>query len=174
MKIPRLDEVASAPDVFELVSDSSFYDVQRLWTKAKARAANDPDGAITAARAMLESLCKILINEAGESFTNRDDLPTLYGKAVFKLAPGQQTEAEYKKLAGSCAGTMDAIKNIRNREGDSHGGPQAAELLQAKFVVNITGSLVEFLIGIRNKRKVSEDGADHEQSSLRLVKIEAS
>ena len=155
LKMPKLDEVESAPDTEEIFSDSSLYDVQRLWTKAKARVPNDPDGAITAARTMLESLCKVIISESGGSFTNKEDLPTLYSKAVAELdlAPGRQTEDDYRRLAGSCSTIMNSITCIRNREGDSHASSQAARSLQAKFVVNLAGSLVAFLTGVRKERK---------------------
>lgn len=70
---------------------------------------------------------------------------------------------------------MDSIKSIRNREGDSHGGSQEAHLLHAKFVVNITGSLVEFLVGLRNKKRDEQASKGENYDSthgLRLVTSE--
>jgi len=153
LKLPTLAEVSAEPDTGEIYSDSSLYDVQRLWTKAKARILNDPGGAITAARTMLESLCKLIINENGHVFTNREDLPQLYGKAVSLIgsSTGKQSDEEYRRLAGSCASIMNAITTIRNREGNSHARSQNVATLHAKFVVNVAGSLVNFLVGLRQQ-----------------------
>ncbi len=158
MRIPKIEEVESTPDTKDLFSDSSLSDVQRLWTKAKARAAADPAGAITAARTMLESLCKLLITHSGKVYSGKDDLPSLYHQAVdqFDLAPGKQTEAEYRKVAGSCATIVNSISCIRNRESDSHVGIHNAEQIQAKFVVNIAGSVATFLIGLWNQKRAKE------------------
>ena len=154
LKMPKLDEVQSLPDTEDLLSDSSLHDVQRLWTKAKARVLTDPDGAITASRTMLESLCKIIITEKEGTFTNKDDLPSLYAKAVSSLsfAPNQQTEYDYRKLAGSCTTIMNSIATIRNREGDSHGGSFKTQVVHARFVVNVSGSLVSVLVGLKNEK----------------------
>jgi hypothetical protein len=155
LRIPKLEEVETAPSVDELFENSGLYDVQRLWTKAKARIQNDPDGAITASRTMLESLCKIMISEQGGSYTNTDELPILYKKAVsaIRLAPGSMTEEEYKKLGGACSTVVNSLSCIRNREGDSHVAVQTATQVHAKFAVNLSGSLATFLIGIRNEKK---------------------
>lgn len=39
--------------------------VKRLWTKALERRVSDPDGAITAARTLLESVCKHILDDRG-------------------------------------------------------------------------------------------------------------
>lgn len=151
LKLPTLDDVASLPNTEELSDNFDLYDIQRLWTKATGRSSSDPDGAVTSARTMLEALLKRLINDAGGSFTNRDDLPNLYKKAVetLQFSPGRQTEDDYRKLAGSCATIINAITRIRNCEGDAHSASQTADFLQAKFVVNVAGSLAEFLLGLQ-------------------------
>jgi hypothetical protein len=106
---------------------------------------------------MLESICKILISESNRTYTNKDDLPTLYKKAVekFDLAPGKQTEEQYRKLTGSCVTIMNSVASIRNNESDSHSGTHPSRAVNAKFVVNVAGSLVEFLVALRNERNFS-------------------
>jgi hypothetical protein len=155
LKMPVLEEVEGSPDVSELFSDSGLHDVQRLWTKCKARATADPDGAITAARTMLESLCKLVIDEAGGAYSNRDDLPSLYRKAAdsLDLAPSQQTDSEYRKLVGACMSIVQSTSTIRNREGDSHATGLVASQVHARFVVNLSGSVASFLIGLRSQRE---------------------
>lgn len=50
--------------------------VHRAWERALQRRNEDPEGAITAARTLLETVCKYILDEAGESYTD-DDLPKL-------------------------------------------------------------------------------------------------
>jgi hypothetical protein len=42
--------------------------VHQAWEKALARRVSDPEGAITAARTLLETVCKHIIDEAGETY----------------------------------------------------------------------------------------------------------
>ena len=47
---------------------------------------------------------------------------------------------------------MNSIATIRNREGDSHGGSFKTQVVHARFVVNVSGSLVSFLVGLKNEK----------------------
>lgn len=157
MRLPKLDDVASTPEISDLFTDSTLFEVQRLWTKAKSRVIKEPDGAITAARTMLESVCRAIISDSDEVFTNKDDLSTLFRKAIatLDLAPGSQSVDDYRKLASACVTISNAISSLRNRESDAHAGAQPA-VHNAKFVVNVAGSLVEFLVGLRNEKESGE------------------
>jgi hypothetical protein len=158
LRMPKLEEVESSPDTTEIFEDSSLYDVQRLWTKAKARAINDPDGAITASKTMLESLCKLILNESNETYTNKDGFPALYRKAVdtLEFSPNKHTEPEYRKTMGACSQIISSISCIRNRESDSHASRKIADVVQAKFIVNIAGSIAMFLVELRKYKKAKE------------------
>jgi len=56
--------------------------VHHAWAKALDRRASDPEGAITAAKTLLESVCKHIIDEAGDTYGENDDLPKLYNQAA--------------------------------------------------------------------------------------------
>ena len=49
--------------------------VQIVWKKALDRRQSDPEGAITAARTLLETICKHILDEKGIECTNKTDLP---------------------------------------------------------------------------------------------------
>ncbi len=150
-RFPTLEDVESTPDTDELFENAGLSDVQRLWTKAKARVLDDPDGAITAANTMLESLCKNILNESGIACTGRDDLPALYRKVLsqMNLGPAEQAEEEYRKLSGASVTIVHAVAGIRNRASDSHAAVFQVGPAHAKFVVNLAGSLSAFLVGVR-------------------------
>lgn len=65
---------------------------------------DDPEGAITAARTLLETVCKHVLDSTGEEdlFKPGDDLPKLYQAASkhLNIAPSQHTELVFKQVLG--------------------------------------------------------------------------
>ncbi len=49
--------------------------IHAVWEKALARRQSDPEGAITSARTLLETVCKRILDEAGKPYTDTEDLP---------------------------------------------------------------------------------------------------
>jgi hypothetical protein len=131
--------------------------VHHAWQKALERRNSDPEGAITAAKTLLETVCKHIIDEAGGSYGDSDDLPKLYHTAAehLQLAPSQHTEPVFKAILGNCQSVVGNLAGLRNKLGDSHGqgkrqvkpAPRHAEL-----AVNLAGSTAMFLIGTWNSR----------------------
>jgi hypothetical protein len=72
--------------------------VHRAWVKALERRTNDPEGAITAARTLLESTCKRILEEADVTYGEADDLPRLYRSTAetLRLAPDQHREPVFR------------------------------------------------------------------------------
>jgi hypothetical protein len=147
----------------ELISQvlSSFDErgVHTAWEKALSRRSADPDGAITAAKTLLETVCKHILDEAGEAYGENDDLPKLYKAAAvhLNLAPSQHTEETFKVILGSCEQVVGRLAAIRNKLGDAHGqgrtrfrpSPRHAEL-----AVNLAGTMAMFLVSTWNARKL--------------------
>ena len=50
----------------DALKDFSVAEVRRAWRKAVGKLENDPEGAITAARALIESVCKHVLEEVGD------------------------------------------------------------------------------------------------------------
>lgn len=150
LRIPKLSEVQALPltNDFEGVTDVS--DIRRLWGKAKARLISDPEGAITAARTLLESTLGYCIKRNGGTYSNTDDLPALFKKAAANLsiAPNAATADEYKRMVAACATIVNSIAAIRNRESDSHKSSGTAPLWHAQLVVNLSGSIANFLLAL--------------------------
>jgi hypothetical protein len=86
-------EKASAPPVERITDALAAFDaegVSEAWQKALMRAETDPEGALTSARTLLESICLQLIGEHGSvTEGGKRDLPKLYRQAseALNLAP---------------------------------------------------------------------------------------
>ncbi len=144
---------ASPADDLISTALSSFDEegVHAAWRKALERRKDDPEGAITAARALLETVCKHIIDEEKGVYGEKDDLPKLYTAVsrLLNLAPSQHTEQVFKGILGNAQAVVEGLGTIRNRLGDSHGQgkryvrPQARH---AELAVNLAGSVAMFLI----------------------------
>jgi hypothetical protein len=132
--------------------------VYKVWTKAIDRRSSDPDGAITSARTLLESVCKHILEKNGTTYAQTADLPALYHAAaeVLVLAPNQQTEMTLKRMLGSCQQVVNTLGELRNKVGDAHGmGTQPAKpaLRHASLAVNLAGAMAMFLVETATRQR---------------------
>ena len=146
-----LENVSNSPvdDLLgDVLQEFSAEAVQNVWDKAIDRREVDPEAAITSARSLIESVCKHILNEAGEEHGNPDQIyrDTI---ALLNLSPSQQSEQPFKQLLGACNTIVGSLYAIRNRYGDAHGrgGSDAVPLPRhAELAVNVAGSLAVFLV----------------------------
>jgi hypothetical protein len=147
----------------ELISETvaSFDEagVHEAWQKALGRRSSDPEGAITAAKTLLETVCKHIIEEGdGPQYGDNDDLPRLYHLAAeqLNLAPSQHTETAFKGILGNCQAVVGQLSSLRNRLGDAHGKgrlPVKPKARHAELAVNLSGTMAMFLISTSVERK---------------------
>ncbi len=125
--------------------------VTEAWRKALDRKATDPEGAITAARTLLESVCKHILDDKNEQYSDKSDLKTLYNQVakLLNISPSQHTEDVFRQILGGCHSIVEGLGAMRNRLSDAHGkgrvgvkpAPRHAEL-----AVNLAGTMATFLI----------------------------
>lgn len=132
--------------------------VHAVWEKALERRHADPEGAITSARTLLETVCKRILDDAGESYTDKEDLPHLYDKAaaLMSLAPNQHTEIVFKAILGNCKSVVGNLASLRNKIGDAHGKggkPVKPQPRHAALAVNLAGAMATFLVETWTARK---------------------
>jgi hypothetical protein len=126
--------------------------VHAVWAKALSRRASDPEGAITVARTLLETVCKRVLDERGVAYGYKDDLPKLYGLAARELnmAPDQHVEEPIKMILGGAMNLVNGIGTLRNRFSDAHapGGkiPVKPSARHAALAVNMAGAMATFMI----------------------------
>ncbi len=125
--------------------------VHKAWEKALERRHGDPEGAITTARSLLETVCKRILEESGGSYGEHDDLPKLYHEAAkhLNLAPSQHTEEVFKTILGNCQSVVNNLGTLRNKIGDAHGQggkPIKPSERHAALAVNLSGAVATFLV----------------------------
>jgi hypothetical protein len=124
--------------------------IAAVWQKALDRRHKDPEGAITAARTLLETVCKHILDEGSLDYEG-DDLPALYAKTatLLNIAPSQHTEQAFKRILGGATSVIEGLGSLRNKIGDAHGqGKRAVKpsARHAQLAVNLAGTMATFLI----------------------------
>jgi hypothetical protein len=125
--------------------------VQGAWRRALARQTDDPEGAITLARSLLESVCKHILDDLGEDYPDDADMPKLYHliSKQLKLAPSQHAEEAFKRILGGCSSVVEGLGTLRNRVGDAHGSGRRAVKPMARhaaLAVNLAGAMATFIV----------------------------
>ncbi len=157
--VPKFD-VSDKTTIEEQISTSlSQVDsehIQRAWERALSRRNTDPEGAITAARTLMESVCKHILDKANISYSQNADLPQLYHLTAqhLQVAPNQYTETIIRQILGNCQSVVNGIAALRNKLGDAHGKSKAELLpppIYAELAVNLAGTLAKFLISLQEE-----------------------
>ncbi len=155
-------EVRTPTPAHNAISDSlkDFNEegVHSVWTRALERRHVDPEGAITSARTLLETVCKHILDEQKIIYdANKIELHELYKLTAkeLNLSPSQHTEDIFKQILGSCSSIISGLGMLRNRLGDAHGQgkkPIRPAPRHAELAVNLAGSMSLFLVSTWESR----------------------
>ena len=135
--------------------------VHAAWQKALSRRASDPEGAITTARSLLETVCKHVLDETSVPYDESADLPKLWNLCAeeLNLAPSQHDEKVFKAILGNCQSVVNHLAAIRNRISDAHGQgrkPVKPKPRHAELAVNLAGTMAAFLVATwQDRQKMS-------------------
>lgn len=126
-------------------------EVQKLFTIAMNRTEKDANGAVTAAKSLLESTCKLLLDDMKEEYNSSEDIPSLFKKISKKLNlhPTQHPNDSLKKILSGCSSIVQGIAETRNKISDAHGQgrkPMNAAPRHAKLTVSTAGAMSAFLV----------------------------
>jgi hypothetical protein len=149
---------ASIAESFEQFNAATTH---QLWLRAMDRRETDPEGAITLARTLLETVCKHILDENNTAYETDSDLPALY-KTVAKtlyIAPSQHSEQIFKQILGGCAAVVEGLGALRNRLSDAHGQgkrPVKPAPRHAELAVNLAGAVSMFLVATHQNKATKE------------------
>lgn len=136
--------------------------VHGRWTAALDRRSNDPEGAITLARTLLEDVMKWLLSDLQIAYDEKADLPVLYRTLAksLNLSPDSHSEEVFKQILGGCQSIVTSLGALRNRLSDAHSsGPLRAkpQARHAELAVNLAGTMATFLVATWEARKPTSD-----------------
>jgi len=170
--VPRLQNDAFYPingGIEDAISVLNSNQVKIIWAKAMSRRQLDPDGAITAAKTLIESVCKHILTKEGVEYPSNPDITKLYHLASKQLniSASQHTDEAVKKVLGNCQAVVGGISHIRNKLGDAH-SPEPDEIpaisSEAELLVNLAGTISTFLIQTWESQKQKRSCKDRKSA----------
>jgi hypothetical protein len=159
--LDKLEGQAASPvdaSVSDTLESLDVEHVSMVWQRAIQRRMQEPDAAITSARTLIESVCKLILDDLGGTYSDGDSLPKLYRSVAqqLNLAPDQHTEEVFKQILGGCTAVVEGLGSVRNKLGDAHGtgkGYVKPDSRHAELVVNLAGAMAVFLVRTWEHRK---------------------
>jgi hypothetical protein len=93
------------------------------YDRAYAGIESDPPAAVTAACAILESVCKTFLESEGHDLPGKKVLGALWAETAkhLKLQPGLLADDDLKRILQGLASIADGVAAIRTHEGSAHG-----------------------------------------------------
>jgi len=146
------DKKPSDIEISEVLKTFDADGIHAIWAKALDRRKSDPEGAITMARTLLESVCKHILDSSNADYSkDKIELPDLYKltSKELNIAPSQHTEEVFKQILGGVSSVVNGLGALRNRLGDAHGkgrSPVRPAPRHAQLAVNLAGATALFLI----------------------------
>jgi Abortive infection C-terminus len=93
------------------------------YRRAYASIVSDPPAAVTAACALLESVCKTFLEAEGHPLPAKQVLGSLWAEVAkhLRLQPGQIADDDLRRILQGLNGIADGVAAIRTHEGSAHG-----------------------------------------------------
>lgn len=135
--------------------------VSRAWESALDKVISDPEGAITATRTMLESVCKHICDERCAAYEDGWDLARLYKAAAasMDIAPDQHSEQIIKQILTGVTTVVGGLAAMRNTLSDAHGKSKRSARpapRHAKLAVNAGFAVAGFLMDTHVEKRVQK------------------
>lgn len=145
------EDVSPIDSVMADSKDITSEYVLEIWDKAIERRETDPEGAITAARTLLEATCKYILDKQSIQYDDGADLTQLYKTTAktLNLAPSHHTEQQFKQILGGAESVVNGLSSLRNKISDAHaiGAVRTRPSSRhATLCVNMAGTMSDFLI----------------------------
>ncbi|KKZ10467.1 MAG: hypothetical protein TH68_10705 [Candidatus Synechococcus spongiarum 142] len=147
----------------ELLVRIRFDTAKRDLDRALASSQTDPEDAVTAACSMVESVCRSLLRELGESIPNKKDIQGLYNalKRPLGLSPDRsdvdsRIADDVRQVLSGLFTVTAGIGSLRTHGGDAHGRERGSARLDARIArlsVHAASTLALFLIETWKRKK---------------------
>lgn len=153
-----LEKKSTSPLDESIVFDEAHIHAQ--WQKALDRKQTEPEGAITSARTLIESILKHILDEQDINYNDAAELPELYREVSksLNLAPENHHEQIFKQILGGASGIVSGLGALRNKFGDAHGKSKKSvkpSKRHSELAVNLAGSMATFLFKTYQETKAN-------------------
>lgn len=157
------DLTPGAHETVARLEELDWKTVSKSWAAATEKVTDDPDGAITATRTTLESVCKHICDERNAHYEDAWDLAKLYKAAAgaMDIAPDRHNEQIIKQILSGVTTVVAGLAAMRNSLSDAHGRGKAAvgpAPRHARLAVNAGFAVAAFLIDTHVEKAQNAEG----------------
>ncbi len=161
---PLVEQLENRKIVVEHAVVISEQHINGEWQKALGRVDRDPEGAITSARTLIETVCKHILDSEKRPYEDNGNIARLYKAAAgtLKLSPDQHAATNFKQILSGASAIIDGLAGLRNTLGDAHGKSHSSArpaTRHAQLAVNISGAMSQFLLQTFDHKKQGGEGA---------------
>ena len=131
-------------------------------SRIEAGLETDPAAAIASSKEMVESVCKIVLDDYDVEYASKDNLLDLYKKAATALKLSAESVPDSAKGSQAAQGTLRALvtavqrlAELRNELGLGHGRNRPSQALtrHARLAFNTASAVAEFLLDTWHARR---------------------
>lgn len=146
-----LDPVPAVPALSTLLSVEGLRQCRRDFDRAAGNVVSDPEQAIASALALLESVCKSILERANmEQPADKSIQPLMKATLAFlDLAPGSEAEGDVRGALKGLGSIAQQLGSIRTKSSAAHGrvpGHECLEARHARLAVNAAATVGMFLL----------------------------
>jgi hypothetical protein len=157
MKLLPLTELGTISQILWREATAIGFDTVELeLERIRKSIVEDPEDAVTAACAVVESICRSILVELNVEFPKDRTISSLYGavKRHLKLSPDREDrqaeeDADIRGILGALGSIAGNIGTLRTKTGDAHGreyGHRRVDSRIARLAVNAACTLSLFLL----------------------------
>ncbi len=133
----------------DLLRKRAIPEIEIEFKRAIETVESDPPAAITAACSILESFCRIYIQEERLSLPSDQSAKPLWNTMAYHIgfAPASQTDQDIKKVLSGFLSVVDGVACLRTHDGSAHGKerrPYKVLPRHARLAVHAAHTLVLF------------------------------
>lgn len=154
---------ANTKSLYELVRARDIGAIQREVERGLETVSSDPPATLTAACAIVESACKVYIEDENLPMPAEQTIGKLWNvvKRHIRLDAASYEDEDMRKVLGGLASIVDGIGAFRTRAGSAHGRGRNAYRVAPRHAVLAMGaahSLVLFLMETWEDRRAHRSG----------------
>lgn len=137
---------------------------------------SDPPAAIASSKEMVESVCKIILDDYDITYGKSLDLLDLYKETAKALRLNAEAVPNSAKGSQAAQGalralvtTVQRLAELRNELGLGHGRSRSSQALtrHARLAFNTSSAVAEFLLDTWHERRADGEGADARSADVR-------
>ena len=141
----------------KLKQRENLYSVHTDLERALTQADSDPASAVTAASSMIESMCKVYLEERHTQLPTEQAIKPLWKKVSNSLGldPSSKEDNDIKQVLSGLIAVVSGVGALRTHTGSAHGRGKKIYKLQPRhawLVINASSTIMTFLLSTDNEK----------------------